>query len=155
MEKIDDLDRAILRELQMDCRQSTERIAETVSLSPTAVQRRIKRMREEKVILAEQARLNPEALGLGASVTVLVQVCMGQGGEGVISAFKRQAQATPEVQQCYYLTGEVDFVLVVVVASMSEYEALTRRLFMGNAHIRKFSSMVVMDAVKLGLQLPV
>ena len=63
--------------------------------------------------------------------------------------------AAPEVQQCYYVTGEIDFVLVVTVPTMAEYEALTRRLFFGNANVKRFHSFVVMGRPKVGLMIPV
>jgi DNA-binding Lrp family transcriptional regulator len=59
----------------------------------------------------------------------------------------------PEVQQCYYVTGEADFMLVVVVPTLQEYEALTQRLFFGDPNIRRFRSFVVMNRVKASLAL--
>jgi len=56
--------------------------------------------------------------------------------------------AAPEVQQCYYVTGDADFVLVLLVADMAEYERLTRRLFFGNPNVRKFRTLVTMERVK-------
>ncbi|TIO55284.1 MAG: Lrp/AsnC family transcriptional regulator, partial [Mesorhizobium sp.] len=61
----------------------------------------------------------------------------------------------PEVQQCYYVTGEADFILVVTVATMADYEALTRRLFFENNNVRRFRTFVAMDRVKVGLEVPV
>ena len=61
---------------------------------------------------------------------------------------------TPQVQQCYYVTGEADFVLLISVASMAEYEELTRTLFFENEMVRKFKTFVSMDRVKTSLALP-
>ena len=58
------------------------------------------------------------------------------------------------MQQCYYVTGESDFVLVVVATSMSHYESLTRQLFFGNSNVKRFRTNVVMDRVKVGLEVP-
>jgi DNA-binding Lrp family transcriptional regulator len=60
----------------------------------------------------------------------------------------------PEIQQCYYVTGDADFVLVVTVATMADYEALAGRLFYKNKNVKWFRSIVVMDRVKVGLTLP-
>jgi Lrp/AsnC family leucine-responsive transcriptional regulator len=60
----------------------------------------------------------------------------------------------PEVQQCYYVAGEWDFVLILLVKDMAEYTELTRQLFFGNDNIRRFSTQVVMDAAKVGLTVP-
>lgn len=62
--------------------------------------------------------------------------------------------AVPEVQQCYYVTGEVDFVLVLTVASMNEYQTLARRLFAENSNVTWFKTIVALDRVKVGLNVP-
>jgi len=72
----------------------------------------------------------------------------------LIDAAKREFAAAPEVQQCYYVTGEADFMLVILVPTMSTYEALTRRLFFGNNNVKKFRTFVAMDRVKVGLAVP-
>jgi Lrp/AsnC family leucine-responsive transcriptional regulator len=151
MQEIDSFDRAILRELQHDCRQSTERIAVAVSLSATAVQRRIKRLRENGVIMAEQAIVDPTAVG--CPLSILIQVTLTQGRADILADFKHRAQATPEVQQCFYVTGDYDFLLIVSVANMVDYEQLTHRLFFANPSIQKFHTIVVMESVKVGLNL--
>ena len=69
-----------------------------------------------------------------------------------IDAIKAQLSATPEVQQCYYVTGEADIVLVMVVASMTHYEELSRRLFIENDAVRKFRTFVSMDRVKAKME---
>jgi DNA-binding Lrp family transcriptional regulator len=73
----------------------------------------------------------------------------------LLDSQKRACLAAPEVQQCYYVTGSVDFVLVITVTSMKEYEALSQRLFMQNPNVKKFVTMVALDPFKLGLELPV
>lgn len=153
MQELDPFDRAILRELQRDCQQSTARIAAAVALSATAVQRRIKRLRESGVIVAEQAIVNPAALG--SPLNILCQVTLTQGRADILADFKRRAQATPEVQQCYYVTGDYDFLLIISVANMLEYELLTHRLFFENTSIQKFTTIVVMEAVKVGLNVDI
>jgi Lrp/AsnC family leucine-responsive transcriptional regulator len=153
MDELDDFDRAILRELQQDCRRSSERIAAVVALSATAVQRRIKRLRENGVIVAEQAIVNP--LAVGRRLSILVQVTLARGRADIVADFKRQAQANPEVQQCYYVTGEYDFLLIVTANDMADYERLTHRLFFENQNIQKFHTIVVMDPVKVGLTIPI
>jgi DNA-binding Lrp family transcriptional regulator len=62
---------------------------------------------------------------------------------------------TPEVQQCYHVPGEADFVVVITVATMKDYEALTRRLFFNSHNVRRFRTLAVMDRVKVGLQVPI
>lgn len=72
----------------------------------------------------------------------------------LIDAAKREFTAAPEVQQCYYVTGDADFVLVMLVPTMADYEAVTRRLFFGNNNVKRFRTFVAMDRVKVGLTVP-
>ena len=65
------------------------------------------------------------------------------------------ARAEPQVQQCYYVTGEADFTLICTAHDMAGFEALTHRLFFDNTNVRKFRTSVVMDRVKVGLSVPV
>lgn len=150
--ELDRFDRALLDALQRDCRQPAESLGEALGLSATAVQRRIRRLKSEGAIEAEVAVLAPETMA--SLVTVIVELAFKQGLTAAIDAFKREATAQPEIQQCYYVAGEYDFVLVVVATSMADYERFTRRVFFPNDNIARFRSTVVMDSVKRGLQLP-
>jgi DNA-binding Lrp family transcriptional regulator len=92
---------------------------------------------------------------LGGYLTVIVDVIMKQGGVSIIEHFKNAMQAHPAVQQCYYVTGNVDFIIMITAQNMLEYEKLTQQLFLNNDDIQKFHSSVVMDNVKVGLDIPV
>ncbi len=152
MADLDEFDRKILRLLQDGNRMKTEAIGEEVGLSATAVQRRIKRLRDAKVIRSEMAVIDAEAVG--GMIRTVVGVALERGQTDVMDTFKRKARREPEVQQCYWVTGEYDFVLVVVVRSTADYEALARRLFVDDPNIRRFDTFVAMETVKLGLQIP-
>ena len=149
---LDEFDLAILDLLQKDSTVPQRKIGELVNLSAPAVPRRIKRLQESGVIQANIAVIDPAAMGL--PITIIVEVHIANERYDLINAIKRSFLEAPEVQQCYQVTGEADFVLVVVVASMSDYEALTRRLFYDNPNVTKFKSLVAMDRVKIGLSLP-
>lgn len=149
---LDAFDRAILALLQRDAGQPLRAIGAAVNLSAAAVQRRIQRLRRDGVIAAEVAVLDPGKAG--RPLTLFVEVALVSETAAEIDAAKRLFAAEPAVQQCYYVTGEADFVLVVTVATMGEYEALTRRLFFEGGNMRKFRSFVAMDRVKVGLALP-
>ncbi len=150
--KIDSYDIKILQILQKNSRLKSETIAETVGLSPTACQRRIKRLRQNGTIQSDIAVLKPDALG--GWVSLIVQIVLERGGAQTVDQFKQQMRDTPEVQQCFYVTGEYDFVLIVVAKDMSDYELFTRRIFFENPLIRKFNTIVSMENVKRSLTLP-
>lgn len=146
----DAFDRAILKLLQKDCTMPQRQIGEAVNLSTASVQRRIKRMEADGVIAAQAAQIDPKAVGL--PLTIIVEVELREETAGRIDKIKRSFQEAPEIQQCYYVTGEVDFILIVLVGDMSEYEALTERLFFPNENIRKFRTFVAMDRTKSSLR---
>ena len=152
MSELDQFDIAILRLLQDNSRITSEAIGDAVGLSPTACQRRIKRLRESGAIASEIAILDPHVVG--GRITLVVQVELERGGAHVIDAFKREMLEIPEIQQCFYVTGGSDFVLIVTAKDMADYELLTRRIFFDNRNIRKFHTVVVMETVKSGLQIP-
>ncbi|ANK89008.1 MULTISPECIES: Lrp/AsnC family transcriptional regulator [unclassified Rhizobium] len=149
---LDVFDRKILAILQRDNMTPQRTIGDAVNLSAPAVQRRIKRMREEGVIRADVSVVAPEAVG--QSITIFVEVEVISETADQIERAKTEFAATPEIQQCYYVTGEADFILVIVVPSMADYEALTRRLFFGNNNVKRFRTFVAMDRVKVGLGVP-
>jgi DNA-binding Lrp family transcriptional regulator len=149
---LDRLDLAILKVLQHDNKTPQRTIAETVNLSAPAVQRRIKRMEETGVIQSNVAVVDPAKVD--HSITLFVEVEMESERAEMFDAAKRSFAATPEVQQCYYVTGEADFILVIVVRAMSDYEALTRKLFFANNNVKRFRTFVSMERVKVGMTVP-
>lgn len=149
---LDSFDIAILRILQRDNTTPQRVIGEAVNLSAPAVQRRIKRLEQAGVIRANVAVIEPAAVG--QAITLFVEVELVSETAQDIDAAKREFTAAEAVQQCYYVTGEPDFILVVVVPSMAAYEALTRNLFFENNNVRKFRTFVAMDRVKVGLTVP-
>lgn len=151
MTPLDSFDRAILRILQRNNATPQREIGQAVGLSAPAVQRRIRRMEDEGVIAANVAQIAPEAVGL--PMTIFVEVELVSETLTDIDAMKAAFRASPEVQQCHYVTGEADFILVVIVENMSTYEDFTRRMFFQNGNVRKFRTFVSMDPVKRGSEL--
>ncbi|HRB71688.1 Lrp/AsnC family transcriptional regulator [Flavobacterium sp. WV_118_3] len=152
MENLDKFDLAILKVLQKDNLTPQRAIGENIGLSAAAVQRRIKRMRETGVISADITVVNREKVG--RMITLFVAVKMESEKIELIDQTKNSFWSVPEVQQCYYVTGETDFILVIVTPSMHDYEKLTRRLFFSNPNIKSFSTSVALDIVKEGLEIP-
>ncbi|MFD1797275.1 Lrp/AsnC family transcriptional regulator [Paracoccus aurantiacus] len=151
MTALDSFDIAILRLIQHDNRLPQREIGEAVNLSAPSVQRRIRRMEAEGVIAANVAQVLPEAVGL--PLTIIVEVELLSETPAHIDAAKQRFRAAPEVQQCHYVTGEADFVLILAVASMSAYEEFTRRMFFESGNVKKFRTLVSMDRVKYGTAL--
>jgi len=143
---LDALDRHILDLYQRDTRVSGERIGAQVGLSAAAVQRRLARLREMGVIVAETATLDCAALGL--HFTALVHVDLIDESARAQRAFVETACARPEVQQCYGVAGAYDLVLVVVVTDLPAYDAFCEACLLHDPNVRGFSTQVVLDAVR-------
>lgn len=148
---LDSQDLAILKILQQNNMTPQRTIGEMVNLSAAAVQRRISRLDKHGVIQGNVAILN--AAAVGHPITVLVEVQIENERLDLLEASKASFAAAPEVQQCYYVTGETDFFLVVTFGSMKEYEQLTKRLFFENHNVKHFKSLVVMDRIKASMAL--
>ncbi|WP_054308273.1 Lrp/AsnC family transcriptional regulator [Mesorhizobium sp. 1M-11] len=143
---LDDLDRRILAALQEDNRLSFAELAERVASSAASCMRRVRRMREEGVIIADIALVDPQAAG--RSLTAVVNVELESERLDLIDAFKREMRNAPEVTQCYMVTGDADFVVVVTVEDVAAFEVFTKERLYANPNIRKFRSMIMLDRVK-------
>ena len=149
MATLDSFDLRILERYQHDTQAPARAIGAAVGLSTAAVQRRLKRLRAQGVIERELAEISPRAVGL--PVTCVVGVNVERERSADVQRFKRRMAALPEVQQCYYVTGETDFILVVLAADMEAYEAFTRRALLDDDNVRSFTTHVVLERVKTGV----
>ncbi|PRH87055.1 AsnC family transcriptional regulator [Labrys okinawensis] len=149
--ELDGFDVAILAILQRDNRTPQRKIAEAIHLSAPAVQRRIHRLEASGIITANVALLDPAKIG--QPLTIVVNVDLEREHSALIDEAKKAFLAETSVQQCYYVAGETDFVLILNVPSMADYEALTRKLFFASDNIKRFRTFVVMDRVKTGTSL--
>ncbi|MCR6477636.1 Lrp/AsnC family transcriptional regulator [Variovorax sp. ZS18.2.2] len=150
---LDALDLRLLELIQANSRMSQSELGERVHLSTAAVNRRLKRMRDDGVIRRYGAVLAPAALGHPLSIVAEVEVESER--IDLLDAMKQSFRACPQVQQCYYVTGEWDFILVLVVQDMAQYTALSRQLFFQNNNVKRFRTLVTMDPVKVSLDVPV
>lgn len=153
MAKLDRADAALLEAVQRNNRLTSEELAALVNLSPTACQRRLKRLRAEGVIESDVAIVSPKAVG--RPVSMIVMVSLERERADIVDRFKRSIRAAREVMLGYYVTGDADFILVVTAQDMESYEAFTRRFFYENPDIKGFKTMVVMDRVKASFALPI
>lgn len=148
---LDDFDHQLLELLQSDAGQTLTALGEAVGLSASAVQRRIVRYRRSG-LLRQMAVLEPELLG---NVTIAaVWVAMEGESTRQLNAFYARVRAAPEVQQCYQLAGEWDYLLILATTSLADYRQAAERLFKDDRNIKRYDTRVVFDTVKRGLSLP-
>ncbi len=150
--ELDSIDARLLDLVQRDNRLSSEELGEKVGLSASGVQRRLKRLRSERVIEADVSIISPKAVG--RNVILLVLIFFERDRADIVDRFKRAICKMTEVMSGFYVTGQADFVLLVTASDIEEYEQFTRRLVDENPDIKRFETIVVLDRVKTGFTLP-
>ena len=135
---IDGTDIKLLVALQTDASLSNQALAEQAHISPPTCLRRVKRLRDAGVLEREVALLNPDKLAriTGHGLTAIVELTLDRQGDEHLSAFEQRVNGDAAVQQSYRVSPGPDFVLVVHVADMPAYLALSQRLFTGDANVR-------------------
>ena len=136
--KLDAIDIRLLAQLQTDASLSNQALAERLHLSPPTCLRRVKRLHEAGLIERQVALLSPDRLAAlqGHGLTALVEVSLDRQDTGSLEAFEARIVLDDAVQQCYRVSPGPDFVLVVAVADMPGYLALSQRLFSSDANVR-------------------
>ena len=145
--------RRILERYQVDTRTPAQKIGAAVGLSAAAVQRRLKRMREVGVITAEVAQLAPEAVGY--PMTCIVGVRLERESRAETTRFKRAMTSHRQVQQCYGVTGDVDFMLVVLARDMQDFDAFAQQALYSDANVKSFTTFVCLERVKVSASAPI
>lgn len=157
MDVLDKLDKLILRTLQADGRATYDEISERVGLSASAVLRRVKRLEESGVIDHYVALVNPEAVGLG--LTAYINVRLEKNTEShkrhPMDLFRASVQTWPEVVECAALTGEMDYLLRVVVQDMAHYSRFIMDTLLKHPSVQDCKTSFVLDRVKATTAVPV
>jgi Lrp/AsnC family transcriptional regulator len=149
--QLDDLDRKILAELQEDAEQSLDEIARKVGSSKTPVWNRIRRMREQKVILKQTALLDAESLGLEACFFVLIRTSEHEADwQG---KFLQVLRARPEVMEAHRLAGDIDYLLKVRVKNARAYDLFYQALI-SEVKIFNVTALLSMEEIKSTTALP-
>jgi len=153
MKAPDDFDKKLLRLMQQNNKFTADEIGQEVGLSASAVQRRLKRLRDERIIEADVSIVAPAVAGI--TVTCIVDVILQDGNSKALEKFKASLRKCEEVAQCYFVTGTYDFVLVVQTRDMQHYESFAKKWLMDNPNVKHFYTHVVMDRVKTGFSIPI
>ena len=151
--ELDDFDLRILAIVQQNNQTPHREIGERINLSVPSVARRLQRLRSSGVIASDRSILNPDSLG--TRVTIIAHVSAESEAIELLDEMKARFEACEQVQQCYYVTGDVDFILIFCTRDMAEYTALTRTLFFAAGNVRSFRTFVAMERVKVTLDVPI
>jgi len=148
---MDRLDRKILRLLQEDSTLAVADVAKKVGLSTTPCWRRIQKLEEDNVIERRVAILNPEAVN--TKVTVFVSIRTNSHSQEWLKRFSEVVSGFPEVVEFYRMSGDVDYLLRVVVPDIASYDAFYKKLI-SKIEIRDVSSAFAMEQIKYTTELP-
>ena len=148
---LDSLDRAILEQVQKDNLQSHAVIGEEVGLSTSAVRRRLERLRAQGVICQDVSLLNRNFIG----VTLIVTVTFTRESPELFKKFEMQMNQLVEVGQCYHISGEKDYLLVVSAPTLQYYEEWGIEHLMSNPDIRRYDTIVSYSCKKFDTQIAV
>jgi Lrp/AsnC family transcriptional regulator len=148
---MDGFDRKILNCLQRDAAMPLSEIAEQVGLSSTPCWRRVQNLEKAGIIAGRVAILDPAKLNVG--VTVFVAVKTGQHSQEWLEAFARHVDSIEEVMEFYRMSGDVDYMLRVVVPDIAAYDAVYKRLI-GIGGLSDVSSTFAMERIKYTTALP-
>lgn len=151
-DKLDDIDRRLLALLQEDATRPVSELAAIVGLSTTPCWKRIHKLREDGVITKQVVLCDPEKLKLGT--TVFVEISTNQHNEAWLKEFAGAVQAIPEIVDVYRMSGDVDYLLRVVVQDIQGYDAVYKRLIR-SCELRDVSSSFAMERIKYSTALPV
>jgi Lrp/AsnC family transcriptional regulator, leucine-responsive regulatory protein len=156
LQALDKLDKAILRALQQNGRETYDVIGEQVGLSPSAVLRRVKRLEEGGVIDRYVALVKPESVGLGltAYLNVRLEKLTESHKRNPMDVFRASVQTWPEVVECAALTGDMDYLLRVVVQDMAHYSRFIMDTLLKHPSVEDCKTSFVLDRVKATTAVP-
>lgn len=153
MSKLEIIDRTILQLLQTDAKMRLDDIAAECGASVATVQRRIKSLKTTGVIRSEIVVISPTDVDYAMTFLILVELERERNDH--LDAFKRKAKEETMIQQCYYITGEADFALIVLSRDMEDYKNLIERMFLSDSNVKRFRTSVVLDRTKIGMHVPI
>lgn len=146
MEQLDQTDLTILRILQKDSKKTAKEIASILNLTPSPVYERVRRLEKQGFIKKYVAILDKKLID--RSITTICQVSMRYHNEAFIEKFEEQIQNLDEVQECYHMAGQVDFVLKIHTRSLEEYHDFVKSKLSKIENIGILNSTFVLKEIK-------
>lgn len=149
---LDNYDKLILRAIQIDSDRTIQDIAELIGLSATPTARRIKRLTDQGVIKKSVTLLDPQALGLDATLFIFVRT--SHHDAAWLESFASGVQRMPEVVEFYRMSGDVDYLIKLCLPDIRDYDNFYKKLI-AIAPLSDVSASFAMEAIKNTTELPV
>lgn len=148
---LDRVDRKLLNLLQKDNQIPTRVLAERMHISQPTCLRRVRDLRKAGIISADVAMVDPFALGYG--MLAFLEVSLNNQSDEHMQAFEQRMAKEGEVMQCYFVSGDYDYFLVVHVIDMDAYYQFVRRVISGSGNVRHFQSRFPMKRAKFATRI--
>jgi DNA-binding Lrp family transcriptional regulator len=151
-QRIDSIDRRILRTLQDDATISNVNLARRVGLSASPCLRRVRLLKDAGIIQRQVTLVEPTTVGLG--VSVFVQITLEKQSDRALRTFEKAVLERPEVMECYLMTGDADYLLRVVVPDIPSYERFVLEHLTHVSSVARVRSSFALKQVKYTTSLP-
>ncbi len=151
--RLDNVDKSLLRHLQGHGRATNAELAEAARLSDSACFRRVRALEAEGVITGYAATVDPRAVGLG--LTVFVSITLSSQARDLLAAFEAAVAQAPEIMECHLMTGQADYILRVVASDVDDLERLHASLLTRLPGVARINSSIALRTVVRRTALPV
>ncbi|MCX6295221.1 MAG: Lrp/AsnC family transcriptional regulator [Bacteroidetes bacterium] len=149
---IDKIDLKILKILQENAKITNLQLSGEIGLSPAPTLERVKKLENAKLIKGYYTEVNEEALGIG--IKAIIQITLTRQIENAIANFKKEINKIPEIMECYQVTGNADYILIVMLKDIRDFESLISQRLSKMEEIGQMQTMVVLSKIKDSKLLP-
>jgi Lrp/AsnC family transcriptional regulator, leucine-responsive regulatory protein len=151
--QLDSFDRRLLALVQEDADVTADFLSSILGLSPSAVLRRLKRLKAEKIITGTVAVVDHRQVGKPTFFVVSLEVERDRPEH--FRSLRQWIDEEPQIQECFYVTGTADFIIIICTQNVESYDDLMSRLVVENQNVRRFTTNVVLNTSKRGLAIPI
>jgi Lrp/AsnC family leucine-responsive transcriptional regulator len=150
---LDKTDLKILRILQQNAKITNLQLSGEIGLSPAPTLERVKKLENAGLIKGYYTQLDHEVLGIG--ITAIIQITLTRQVTNAINNFKKEIISIPEIMECYQVTGNADYVLVVMLKDIRDFEQLISTKLSKMEEIGQMQTMVVLSKLKDSKLIPI
>src|SRR3990167_3595921 len=144
--ELDKIDRKIVNALQRNNQLTNLELSEMVNISPPPCLRRVRRLRELGIIVQDVSLVDP--FKIGQHLIAFINISLEKHHEDSMRRFERAMFKHHEVKQCYFISGEVDYLLIAHVADINAYNEFVRRVLLREHNIKTFRSSFCLTRIK-------
>ncbi|MBL0331186.1 MAG: Lrp/AsnC family transcriptional regulator [Bacteroidetes bacterium] len=149
---LDKIDLKILKILQENAKITNLQLSAEIGLSPAPTLERVKKLEQAKLIKGYYTKVNEEALGVG--IKAIIQITLTRQIENAIANFKKEINKIPEIMECYQVTGSADYILIVMLKDIRDFEMLISNRLSKMEEIGQMQTMMILSKVKDSKVLP-